>query len=57
MRDGWADEKVRKTCWQGWRELAADEANRKRKLGDDVNGATNRCADILTLCEAIEMML
>jgi hypothetical protein len=50
MRDGWTDEKVRKTYWHGWRELVADEVNRKRMLDDDVNGAASRCADILMLC-------
>jgi hypothetical protein len=48
MRVGCAEENVRRTCWQGWRELAAAEVNLKRILDDDVNGATSRCADILT---------
>jgi hypothetical protein len=48
MRAGFAEEKVRRTCWRGWRELAAAEVNLKRIIDDDVNGATSRCADILT---------
>jgi hypothetical protein len=54
IRAGCAEEKVRRTCWQGWRELAAAEVNLKRIFDDDVNGATSRCADILTLWQAIE---
>ena len=42
-----AEENVRRTCWQGWRELAAAELNLKRIL-EDANGATSRCADIST---------
>jgi len=48
MRAGCAEEKVRRTCWQDWRELAAAEVNLKRIFDDDVNGATSRCADIST---------
>ncbi len=51
-----AEEKVRRTCWQGWRELAAAVANLKRIFDDDVNGVTSRCADILVFWQAIEKM-
>jgi len=54
MRFDCTEEKVRRTCWQGWRELAAAEVNLKSKFDDDVNGATSRCADILTFQWVIE---
>jgi hypothetical protein len=57
MLAGCAEEKVRRTCWQGWRELAAAEVNLKRIIDDDVNGATSRCADILTFWQATEKIL
>lgn len=54
MRTGRAEEKVRKTYWQGWRELAAAAVNLTRILDDDVNGAISRCADILIFCQTTE---
>lgn len=54
MLAGCAEEKVRRTCWRGWRELAAAEVNLKRIFDDDVHGATNRCTDILEFWQAIE---
>jgi hypothetical protein len=54
MRTGRAEEKVRRTCWQGWRELAAAKVNLKRMVDDDVNGAISRCADILIFWKTTE---
>lgn len=54
MHAGCAEEKVRRICWQGCCELAAAEVDLKRIFDHDGNGATSRCADILTFWQAIE---
>ena len=47
IREFCEEEKVRRTCWQGRSgDVAGEEANRYRKLDDDVNGARTRCADM-----------
>lgn len=50
IREDWADEKDRRTCWQGRSEdVAGDEANLNKKLEGDVNGRNTRCVDMVIL--------